>query len=1276
MVLNTSPRKIQVPLASGDWESASTSKAGSVTKRVFFCGVVVESENGRELSEDVRELVSSLGEPLGSYTEEDLISHNQLPVENDTDNKTRRRAMTDSSAIQDIINELVTTEQYYVKKLHILKHDYADPLRMYARSKETAIISAYDANTLFGNIDNLIPVNEAFLQDLEKMVLEDGPQTVGHIGDVVLRHFKELRGFEQYKQYYTKREEAQAILERENGKRSRFATFIDRIKYSSGDASNRIGLSQLIMDPVQRIPRYTLMFRTMMKRMSPGDPQRAKLAEADEIASKIALAETDEDTRRASIMHCIAATVEGFPPGLYSSSRRLIDCIDVEDGSSDAPSAVSSASSLEPLHCTLFLFDDKLMIVKRPGNGEKSGRTLSGLDQVEKVMKSGGLPLGLKKSGMSCKGVVDITDVAATDVGGADIHVFFENPPQDQTDRWAGRPFRALSLVFPPSPPNFNPQRTEADKKRFLENLWHAQAILRTKSGNSILLRAEEREVESRGGRTTLARTYFNVYQRTAFLKEPRKTKVVVQIDSLGAADPIPFGIQAPPLVCIRVQPIAGELSRYKVTSNDPNDINDEDIVQTSRVPDRIVQTSKPLFGTAFSLPKVVQFTVHQYGLFKFNTGKNSIPSTPTATTRSRAAIFSLDALSRNLFNALPGSSKGDVFGGTFTGSRRSKSSTTRSSVYTQSSEGSLMRFSQRSNSTLTGATSMSSMEDESFTTNKSSRSRKLLKKRSKSPNVSGNESEAAPQRRSHSRTRSMSRGASPAPSEPEDDTDTLQPHKGIMDESEWNLAQRLELARRNSQNHAQPPTLQSWEAPVEKPYTRVPPQPIRPTSRASRIPTKETSSQRSTTPQPRPTTPASDLGSPTRMGRSSSRTSTSRPRGPRSPSPLPSPQIGPAHDSSLDIDFELQATLNNLNHPPTTPPSGPSALPRSQRQPFEPTRNSGPASKSVPNGVQKTPSIIEPLSIKKRTTGGLSAEALSHRKTYPKTSPLMKGRVVSPRASSLTYRHGRASATPPKHAPVDINKLFSAVESTKEDIETGRRALKRIKLDAEQLRGTLARNGDDEDLLPRTPRGLPRTPQRSNPPISKAAQERLDEMRQLIGKRMNGDVGGTPRSRPRSVLGGDVPQTPTHERTGSQSQAAARGEELVQLIDDAACEADKTLLRASSHQEALGLDIALLANDLKEKASLLEKARHDLQNSKRQCELVKELLRDASTETDIVFDTFNEELDKMFQAVNLPEDEAWTAMTADLRQTKLDRSAFQRENSCVSPPSFARLRP
>ena len=104
-----------------------------------------------------------------------------------------------------------------------------------------------------------------------------------------------------------------------------------------------------------------------------------------------------------------------------------------------------------------------------------------------------------------------------------EFHLYLENPPQDMSERWSGRPFRAFTVVHPPSPPNLNPERAESDKKAFLENLWTAQAKYRTKEGLSVVIRSEDQEVESRGARMTVASTFYNVYQRTDFLKERRK---------------------------------------------------------------------------------------------------------------------------------------------------------------------------------------------------------------------------------------------------------------------------------------------------------------------------------------------------------------------------------------------------------------------------------------------------------------------------------------------------------------------------------------------------------------------------------------------------------------------------------------------------------------------------------------------------------------------------------------------------------------------------------
>lgn len=179
----------------------------------------------------------------------------------------------------------------------MLKQSYADPLRKFARRPEEAILPAYEAKTLFGNIDTILPANEAFLVDLEEML--SGNSAVGGVGDVCLKHvsimglgrfdsdrslstqLRDLRAFDCYKQYYSKREEAQGIFEREMAKRSStgfiefieviwlcflrshptHTTYIKRTKYST-ESKNKIGLRELLVEPIQRIPRYTLMFRS------------------------------------------------------------------------------------------------------------------------------------------------------------------------------------------------------------------------------------------------------------------------------------------------------------------------------------------------------------------------------------------------------------------------------------------------------------------------------------------------------------------------------------------------------------------------------------------------------------------------------------------------------------------------------------------------------------------------------------------------------------------------------------------------------------------------------------------------------------------------------------------------------------------------------------------------------------------------------------------------------------------------------------------------------
>jgi hypothetical protein len=101
-------------------------------------------------------------------------------------------------------------------------------------------------------------------------------------------------------------------------------------------------------------------------------------------------------------------------------------------GSSAASSAYPAspppfhAPSLSTLHCTLFLLDDKLLIVKRQ-SASVSGRKITGLDDVAKLVKTGGgisvmEKGGVKKDKLAYRGSVDVLEVIASDVGNGGEH--------------------------------------------------------------------------------------------------------------------------------------------------------------------------------------------------------------------------------------------------------------------------------------------------------------------------------------------------------------------------------------------------------------------------------------------------------------------------------------------------------------------------------------------------------------------------------------------------------------------------------------------------------------------------------------------------------------------------------------------------------------------------------------------------------------------------------------------------------------------------------------
>lgn len=442
-----------------------------------------------------------------------------------------------------MLHELLQTEKSYVHRIEVLYQRYAVPLRQMARDRDTAIIPLYEAQRLFGNIGEIVGANMAFLRELEGYISDrvkgKTGRANGELGEIIYRNIACFSCYNEYFNNFEKAKHIEQIMMRSN---KSFRDFIERTKYSTAGLGN-IGLRELIMEPVQRIPRYTLLFDGLIRNLSCTDPNRSRLEQAVVLAGRIASCEVDDKTKRAAVLWSFSRCVDGFPAGLISVHRQFIDCIDVDDFPIDvlgpaamntllSPGSASTQNHYRTIHCTLFLFDDVIAVAKRASSAS-CGRSLVGLDDLNKLadqMKTFTERSAILKSPpkveLGFRGLIDISGVRAVDMGGPDFQLMFTRPPTHISgEKWAGRPVRQYATIDALSDQGPDPSMARQEKQRFLENLWRAQALYKTREHRS--------HVRSQVLPSTLSNdkvrriVYYNVYGRRSYLAEPYKVRTV-----------------------------------------------------------------------------------------------------------------------------------------------------------------------------------------------------------------------------------------------------------------------------------------------------------------------------------------------------------------------------------------------------------------------------------------------------------------------------------------------------------------------------------------------------------------------------------------------------------------------------------------------------------------------------------------------------------------------------------------------------------------------------
>lgn len=213
----------------------------------------------------------------------------------------RKRESLRSQAIQEIL----TSEVKYLRNLEIIMEYFMHPI--YQRQ----LLSYSSYTTLFENIETLYNVNAELLKELKQ-----DPENVASAFCKLAPFFKL---YSVYAYNYKRALELLQEIQETDVKTSEFIASQE----TRPEVANK--LSSLLITPIQRVPRYKLLLKEVLRHTAPKEKNynilQASLAQIENVASHInSLVEEYEDTQKLlELQKHITGTVNLVKPG-----RKLI----------------------------------------------------------------------------------------------------------------------------------------------------------------------------------------------------------------------------------------------------------------------------------------------------------------------------------------------------------------------------------------------------------------------------------------------------------------------------------------------------------------------------------------------------------------------------------------------------------------------------------------------------------------------------------------------------------------------------------------------------------------------------------------------------------------------------------------------------------------------------------------------------------------------------------------------------------------------------------------
>ncbi|KAI8372990.1 uncharacterized protein BYT42DRAFT_578797 [Radiomyces spectabilis] len=189
----------------------------------------------------------------------------------------------DERSRQEAIFELLSTERTYLRDLQMIVNVFYVDSGKYLTQTEQDVV--------FSNIDDLLLCNTALLSDLEARQRERAG-VVYCMGDVFLKHAESLKC---YSTFCRNQSSASRFLQKKREEDQWFEVFLKTAQ--TRPECRALDLSHFLLEPVQRITRYPLLLRQILKWTPKKHPDYSLVKSALREAEKV-LEDVNEETRR------------------------------------------------------------------------------------------------------------------------------------------------------------------------------------------------------------------------------------------------------------------------------------------------------------------------------------------------------------------------------------------------------------------------------------------------------------------------------------------------------------------------------------------------------------------------------------------------------------------------------------------------------------------------------------------------------------------------------------------------------------------------------------------------------------------------------------------------------------------------------------------------------------------------------------------------------------------------------------------------------------------